>query len=753
MEGATPLRKILKYLQKSFIPIIVVIGLIIVQAIADISLPDYTSRIVNIGIQQSGIEYAAPQALRLPTMRKLLLVTEDDDFILDNYRLVSSSTVTPMEQAELVNEYPVFATEDIYLLDSTNQATLEQLDNIFSKAFVVLSALENPTSAQIKAALIAQMPAASTLFTNLSLTEILAKLPAAEQTEMLASLEQKLTSMPTSTLKQMAINQIKIEYQAMEIDLAPSQMNFMFFAALEMLGLALLSMAAAILVTLLAARIAATLGMNMRYGVFNNVLNFSNSEFDTYSTASLITRSTNDIQQVQMLVVMFFRIVVYAPILGIGGITKVLQMNSSMAWIIGIALAAILTLVIVLFSLTMPKFTKLQKLVDKLNLVSREILNGLPVIRAFSTQKYEEKRFDDTNKELTATNLFVNRSMTIMMPTMMLIMNGITILIVWVGAQNIDNGAMQVGDIMTFIQYTMQIVMSFLMLSMVSIMIPRASVSIKRIAEVLNSATTVHDPLKIASFKPEKKGYLEFKNVNFCYPDAKESALCHISFIAPPGKTTAIIGSTGSGKSTLINLIPRFYDVSAGAILLDGVDIRHITQHQLRAKLGFVPQKGVLFSGTIASNIKFGDDNISDEAMQRAAEIAQAKEFISGTPDQYQREISQDGTNVSGGQRQRLAIARAIAKKPEIYIFDDSFSALDYQTDTNLRRALKAETAESTVIIVAQRINTIINAEQIIVLEDGNIVGKGTHKELMQSCEVYKQIATSQLSKEELENE
>ena len=748
------MRKILKYLQKSFIPIIIVIGLVIVQAVCDISLPDYTSRIVNIGIQQSGIEYAAPQALRLPTMEKLLLVTEDDKFILNNYSLVSSTTVTPMEQADLVKKYPVFATKDIYILNTVNQTTLDQLNTIFSKAFVVLAAIENPTtSAQIKTALIAQMPATSAMLTKLSLTEILAKLPAAAQTKMLASFEQKLTAMPASTLKQMAINQVKLEYQAMDMDLGPSQMLFMFFAALQMLGLALLSMIAAILVTLLAARIAATLGMNMRYGIFNNVLNFSNREFDTYSTASLITRSTNDIQQVQMLVVMFFRIVVYAPILGIGGITKVLRMNNSMAWIIGIALAAILTLVTVLFSLTMPKFTKLQKLVDRLNLVSREILNGLPVIRAFSTEKHEEKRFDDTNKELTATNLFVNRSMTIMMPAMMLIMNGVTILIVWVGAHNINNGAMQVGDIMTFIQYTMQIVMSFLMLSMVSIMIPRASVSIKRIGEVLNSETSVHDPQEIASIKPEQKGYLEFKDVNFCYPDAKESVLCHISFTARPGETTAIIGSTGSGKSTLVNLIPRFYDVTAGAILLDGVDIRHITQHQLRSKLGFVPQKGVLFSGTIASNIKFGDDSISDEAMQRAAQIAQAKEFISSTPDQYQREISQDGTNVSGGQRQRLAIARAIARKPEIYIFDDSFSALDYQTDTNLRRALKTETAESTVIIVAQRINTIIHAEQIIVLEDGNIVGKGTHKELLQSCEVYIQIATSHLSKEELENE
>ena len=508
-----------------------------------------------------------------------------------------------------------------------------------------------------------------------------------------------------------------------------------------------------VLVGFIASRVAASLGKELRGRVFRKVVSFSHAELDRFSTASLITRSTNDIQQIQMLFVMLLRIVFYAPIIGIGGVIKVLNTNTSMAWIIAVAVMAVLTLVIVLFAVAMPRFKIMQKLVDKVNLVTREILTGLPVIRAFSTQKHEEERFDKANKDLTRTNLFVNRVMTTMMPMMMLIMNGITVLIMWNGAHGVDAGSMQVGDLMAFMQYTMQIVMAFLMISMFSIMLPRASVSAGRIEEVLQTEPVIRDPEQTVSFDDAKRGLVEFKNVSFRYPGAEENVLENISFTAKPGETTAFIGSTGSGKSTLINLIPRFYDITEGELLVDGADVRRVSQHDLRAKIGYVPQKGVLFSGTIASNLRYGNNDASQEELDKAAQIAQAADFIGEKPDGFDSEISQGGTNVSGGQKQRLSIARAIAIHPEIYIFDDSFSALDYKTDVALRKALKEETAGSTVLIVAQRISTILHAEQIIVLDEGKIVGKGTHKELLKTCEVYQQIAMSQLSKEELGNE
>ena len=520
-----------------------------------------------------------------------------------------------------------------------------------------------------------------------------------------------------------------------------------------MLGIALLSMISTVAVGFLGARAAAKLGQDLRGNVFKKVVSFSNTEMDKFSTASLITRSTNDIQQIQTLMVMLLRIVFYAPILAIGGVIKVLNTNTSMGWIIGVAVLAILSLVMLLFAVVMPKFKIVQKLVDKLNLVTREILTGILVIRAFSTEKHEEKRFDKANQDLTKTNLFVTRTMSLMMPLMMLIMNGITILIVWSGAHSINDGGMQVGDLMAFIQYTMQIIMAFLMISMVSIMLPRAAVSAVRVEEILSTGLSIEDPKNKKSFDDNKKGLIEFKDVAFKYPGADEDVLSNISFTAKPGETTAFIGSTGSGKSTLINLIPRFYDITKGEILVDGVNIKDVSQHDLREKIGYVPQKGVLFSGTIESNLKYGRDNATEEEVARAAKIAQATEFITGMSEGLQTEISQGGTNVSGGQKQRLSIARAIAKNPEIYIFDDSFSALDFKTDTLLRKALKHETAESTVLIVAQRISTILQADQIIVLEEGQVVGRGTHKELLNNCEVYKQIALSQLSKEELDNE
>ena len=518
-----------------------------------------------------------------------------------------------------------------------------------------------------------------------------------------------------------------------------------------MAALALLGMVASIMVAFLASRVGASAGRDLRSGVFHKVVGFSNNEFNHFSTASLITRSTNDIQQIQMLIVMLLRMVLYAPILAIGGVLQVMKTNVSMSWIIGLAVIIIAFVVLLLFLVVMPKFKVLQNLVDKLNLVTREILTGLPVIRAFSTEKHEEERFDDANRTLTKTNLFVNRAMTFMMPVMMLVMNGVSVLIVWTGAHGISDGQMQVGDMMAFIQYTMQIIMGFLMLCMISIMLPRAAVAADRVEEVLKSETMIHDPKQEKHFPEDGKGVLTFNHVSFCYPGADEDVLEDITFTAKPGETTAIIGSTGSGKSTLVNLIPRFYDVTSGDITLDGVDIREVKQHELREKLGYVPQKGVLFSGDIASNIMFGNSHGSDDEMIEAAEIAQATEFIDTKPEKYKSPISQGGSNVSGGQKQRLSIARAIAKHPQVFIFDDSFSALDYKTDVTLRRALAEKTSGSTVLIVAQRISTILHAEQIIVLDEGKVAGKGTHAELLKNCPIYREIAESQLSRKELE--
>ena len=530
------------------------------------------------------------------------------------------------------------------------------------------------------------------------------------------------------------------------------QSQYIWIEGLKMLAVAAVSMACGITVMFLSSRVGAKLGKALREKIFKKILGFSISEFKEFSTASLITRSTNDIQQIQNVVSMMFRVIVYAPIIGIGGLFKVIALKqNSMAWIIGVALGAVLLIVLLLFFVAMPKFKKMQELVDKLNLVSREMLTGIPVIRAFNTEKKEEARFEKANKNLMRNFMFVNNAMNLMMPFLMLVMNLVSLLIIWVGAKNVDINAIQVGDIMAFIQYTMQIVMAFLMISMLSIMLPRASVSAKRINEVLEKENSIKDPENPKHFDESKKGIVEFKNVTFQYPDADEPLLCDINFTAEPGKTTAIIGSTGSGKSTVVNLIPRFYDVTKGEILIDGVNIKDVTQKELRSVIGFVPQKGVLFSGTIESNIKYSNENMSDDQMKLAAEIAQATEFIDTKNDKYKSEIAQGGSNVSGGQKQRLSIARAIAKEPEIFVFDDSFSALDYKTDAKLREALAEKTQNKTVIIVAQRINTVLNADQIIVLDDGKIAGKGTHKELMQNCEVYKQIALSQLSAEELE--
>lgn len=749
--------KVLKNLKESWISVIAIVILLIIQAAGDLTLPDYTSKIVNIGIQNGGIENVAPEVIRKSEMENLLIFTEEDDKILSSYEEISKENLDNKEYEKLVKKYPELENEALYKIEKIDSKKQDKLDNIMAKPLMVLSMLENEeTSEQIKQQMLEsiktnQQEQQMQAMQNMSLIDIIKQMPKEQLDKMLETVNEKINDMQESILEQAAIQEVKKEYKAIGIDTDKLQNQYIIIAGLKMLGISFLIMASAISIMCLSARVAARLAKTLREKVFKKVLSFSNKEFAEYSTASLITRSTNDIQQIQGLIAILFRVLVYAPIIGIGGFLRVLrQSDNSMAWIIGVAILAILFVVGTLFIMAMPRFKKLQQLIDKLNLVAREILTGLPVIRAFNTEKKEENRFDKANIDLTKTNLFVNRAMSFMMPTLMLIMNGISLLIVWVGAHGIDNGTMQVGNMMAFIQYTMQIVMSFLMISMVSIMLPRASVSANRINEIIETEEAIKDSNEPKKLDSNKKGLVEFKNVSFRYPDSDEEVLSDITFTAEPGKTTAIIGSTGSGKSTIVNLIPRFYDVTSGNLLIDGVDIKDIANSDLRKIIGFVPQKGVLFSGTIESNIKYGNPEMSDGQMIEAAQIAQATEFIESKPEKYKEPIAQGGTNVSGGQKQRLSIARAIAIDPEILVFDDSFSALDFKTDSILRTELSKKTKNKTVVIVAQRINTILNADQIIVLEDGKIVGKGTHEELIKNNETYKQIALSQLSEEEL---
>lgn len=745
--------KVLKNLKESWISVITIVLLLIVQAAGDLTLPDYTSKIVNVGIQNGGIENVAPEVIRKSEMDNMLIFTEEDDKILASYEEISKDNLDSAEYEKLVKKYPALENESLYKIKKISSSEQDEINLLMAKPLMMLSTLENEdTAEQMKQQMLTQVPEQQkVMLQNMSLIEIIKKMPKEQLDQMLETVNQKIDDMQESILEQAAIQEVKNEYKAIGMNTDSIQNQYIIMAGLKMLGISLIIMISAISIMCLSARVAARLAKTLREKVFKKVLRFSNKEFSEYSTASLITRSTNDIQQIQGLIAILFRVLVYAPIIGIGGFLRVLnQSDNSMAWIIGVAILAILFVVATLFIIAMPRFKKLQQLIDKLNLVAREILTGLPVIRAFNTEKKEEKRFDKANMDLTKTNLFVNRAMSFMMPTLMLIMNGISLLIVWVGAHGIDNGTMQVGNMMAFIQYTMQIVMSFLMISMVSIMLPRASVSANRINEIIETDEAIKDSKELKKLNPNKKGLVEFKNVSFRYPDSDEEVLSDISFTAEPGKTTAIIGSTGSGKSTIVNLIPRFYDVTSGNLLIDGVDIKDISNKDLRKIIGFVPQKGILFSGTIESNIKYGNPNMSDEQMIEAAQIAQATEFIESKPEKYQESIAQGGSNVSGGQKQRLSIARAIAIDPEILVFDDSFSALDFKTDSILRAELAKKTQDKTVIIVAQRINTILNADQIIVLEDGKVVGKGTHEELIKTNETYKQIALSQLSAEEL---
>ena len=709
--------KLFKFMKPYAAAVLSILCVLLLQAYCDLSLPTYTSDIVNIWIQQSGIDGAVPRTIGEEDFALLLMTAEEPEQEL-------------LKEAYEEGMYASYTYDDSYegailRLKSPvekDAERMEELSDILQKSMMATAAMSSG--------------------------EMMGGEDAAHMGD--AAL---LAEMPESILEQAGAMYVKTLYENVGVDTESISSSYILKTGAKMLALAALGMCASILVGFLASRVGAGVGRGLRRDVFRKVVGFSSAEFDKFSTASLITRSTNDIQQIQLLTVMILRMVLYAPILALGGVWRVFNTNVDMSWIIALGVGLVLLVVGALFFVVMPKFKIVQSLVDRLNLVSREILTGLPVIRAFSTERYEEERFDKANIDLTKTNLFVNRAMTFMMPVMMLIMNGISVLIIWTGGHGIDSGTMQVGDMMAFLQYTMQIIMSFLMICMISVMLPRAAVSAERVDEVLRSETLIHDPKDPEKLPGNARGEVVFDHVSFRYPGAEEDVLHDISFTARPGETIAFIGSTGSGKSTLVNLIPRFYDVTEGRITIDGVDVRAMSQHDLRERLGYVPQKGVLFSGTIASNILYGNPDGSEEEMKEAAQIAQAEEFITGKRKQYESPIAQGGSNVSGGQKQRLSIARAIAKRPDIYIFDDSFSALDYKTDVALRNALKKKTKESTVMIVAQRISTILHAEQIIVLDDGKIAGKGTHRELLNNCEEYYQIASSQLSEKELEED
>lgn len=721
--------KVFRYLKSSIFSVLAVILLLVVQAYLDLTLPDYTSKIVNVGVQQGGIENAAIEEIGEDTLDTLMFFMGEDDqeYILDHYQ--KSDT---------------YKGEAIYKLEEDSD--VDKVSSIMARPMMILSYAEQNSNSSDDSVVSFDLPE------GVSLSQALSMMSDEQRAEMLDSIDEAIKDIPDSIVDQAAVSFVKTEYQRIGVDTDQIQTMYILKVGLIMLGIALAAMAVGVLIVFIGSRMAARLARTLRHKVFTKVVGFSKNEIKTYGQSSLITRTTNDVQQVQMVIVFLLRVVFYAPIIGIGGVIKAIRTNADMTYIIGVAVVAILAVVITLFAIAMPKFNKVQKLIDKLNLVTREILSGLPVIRAFSNEKHEEERFDEANKRLTKVNLFVNRAMSFMMPIMMVVMNFVCLVIVYQGAKGVDTGAMQVGDIMAYIQYTMQIIMAFLMISMMSIMLPRANVSARRIMEVIETPDTIYNGDHLLEFKPKEKGKVEFKNVSFRYPDADYDVITDVNLVANPGETTAFIGSTGSGKSTLINLIPRFYDVTDGELLVDGVNIKDVDLHVLRDKIGFVPQKGVLFTGTIKENIKYGNDKITDEDVDRALDVAQATEFVSKLKGGVDYDISQGGTNVSGGQKQRLSIARAIAKDPDIYVFDDSFSALDFKTDAKLRGELAKITKDKTVLIVAQRISTIMNADKIVVLDEGRVVGVGTHKELMKNCTVYKEIALSQLSKEELEN-
>ncbi len=739
--------RLAKYLKPYTWLILLCVGLLFLQATSDLTLPDYMGRIINVGIQQGGVDTAVPSAIRQSQMDKVFIFTDDaqKEQILSAYTLVNSDSVN---FADTVSRYPSAANEAIYVLTETDAAKIAALTPVIGKPLIVVygiqQAVENPDSAPAMGGGsgfdLSALPAGVDPFSMISL------LPASMRASMLSTMDERFAAMGGDTvIVQAAASGVKAEYTALGMDTAAMQNAYVFYSGGVMLLLTMFSVSCAVVVALISSQVAAGLASTLRTNVFKKVESFSNREFDKFSVSSLITRTTNDVNQLQMLIVLLIRLVIYAPILGIGGILKAINTDASMWWTIVLAVVVLVSFIIGIFATSLPKFKIIQDLVDRLNLVVRENLSGMMVVRAFNTQKFEENRFDKANQELTSLNLFVNRVMVGLMPVMMLVMNGVTLLIIWVGAHQVAAGAMQVGGMLVFMQYAIQVVMGFLMMSIMFVMLPRATVSADRIADVLETEPSIVDTATPTTFKQPFTGTLEFRNVSFRYPGAEEDVLHNLNFTAKPGQTTAFIGSTGSGKSTLVNLIPRFYDITDGEILMDGVDIRDVTQHDLREQVGYIPQKAMLFSGTIHSNLSYADEYASDEKLKHATDIAQATNFISEKTDGLKSEISQGGTNVSGGQRQRLSIARALVKNAPIYIFDDSFSALDFKTDAALRAALKEKTSNSTLIIVTQRVSTIQNADQIIVLDQGRIVGVGTHDQLMNTSDIYQEIALSQL--------
>ena len=743
--------RLAKYLKPYTLMILITIALLFIQANADLALPDYMSKIVNNGIQQGGVENAVPIAIRKSEMDRLVIFlnAEEKNMVLGNYLLVD---INSPDYEKYLAEYPTIADQPIYVRNEIDKNTIAQLNLVMGKAELVVSSLEKMVADPTLAAGMGQSLGfdVTKIPPGMDVFSMLQMLPAAQLEKITSGIDEKFSSLGDSMINQMAVGFVKTEYGELGMDTSQIQTIYILTTGAWMLLLSLLSVTCTIIVGFLSAKVAAGGSRTLRRDVFTKVESFSNTEFDKFSTASLITRTTNDITQIQMVVVMIMRMVFYAPIIGVGGIIRAIGKSANMWWIIAVAVVTLLGLIVVVFSIALPKFKIIQKLIDRLNLVTREHLSGMMVIRAFNMQIFEEDRFDKANKDLTSNTLFIARVMVVLMPLMMMIMNGLSLAIIWVGAHQVANNAMQVGDMMAFMQYAMQIVMAFLMLSMMFIILPRASVSAGRVADVLETGLAINDPVNPKIFAEPFHGKVEFRNVSFRYPDAQDDVLHNISFIAQPGQTTAFIGSTGSGKSTVVNLLPRFYEVSDGAIYVDDIDIREVSQADLRDKIGYIPQKGMLFSGSVESNLRYADEDASEDSLKEATDIAQASEFIFEKPEGLETEISQGGSNVSGGQKQRLSIARALVKKPPIYIFDDSFSALDFKTESALRKSLKKNTGDSNVLIVTQRVSTIKNVEQIIVLEEGRIVGKGCHEELMETCEPYQEIALSQLSKEEL---
>ena len=755
--------KLGKYLKPFALSILAIVALLFTQAMCELAMPDYMSSIVDVGIVSGGVEDGVPSVIRESEVKKLVLFMDkkEQKVFTDNYTKLTSTEAT----ADQLDAYPVLKKENVYELKDVDSATRDTIKESLRKAETTVMGLEqsaaeaksgkSSSSRELSDEQKKMMKLLSSLPKGMDIFTVLETMPSKQLMDMKQEMNKVTDAMGAETADTANATYVRNEYKAIGVDVDAIQYTYLIQHGLMMLAVALGSAAAAVAVGFLAARVAAGVSRNLRKDVFNKVEHFSSAEFNKFSTNTLITRTTNDIQQIQMALVMIMRIVIYAPIIGIGAVIKVVNTNVSMTWIIALVVVLILSIMMVAFAFVMPKFKMLQKLMDKLNSVVREILDGMPVIRAFNNQKCESEKFAKANGDILKTNLFTTRAMACLMPLVMLIMNCASILIVWIGSHQIDSGALQVGDMMAFIQYAIQIIMAFMMITMISIMLPRASAAAQRAMEVLHTEPSISDPLTAERFDDAKRGCIEFHHVSFRYPGAEEDVLHDISFTAQPGETTAFIGSTGSGKSTIINLVPRFFDVTEGSILVDGVDVRKVSQHDLREKIGYVPQKGSLFTGTIASNLQYAKEDATTADMEEAASIAQALDFIDEKQERFDTPIAQGGTNVSGGQRQRLSIARALVKKPEIYIFDDTFSALDFKTDARLRKALNelCQETRSTVLLVAQRISSIMHAQRIVVLDKGQVAGIGTHEELMKSCDVYKEIAYSQLSKEELENE